>query len=98
MLFSMVESKHCLFSTLNMENSQTTTATAPQPVIPSKEQVYHEGPKSRGFELEFAYRVFKQFIIGFRSLHFIGPCITVFGSARFKEENIYYQQAREFGK
>jgi uncharacterized protein (TIGR00730 family) len=69
-----------------------------EPIIPSKQPVYLEGPKSRGFELSFAYRVFKQFIKGFRTLHFTGPCITVFGSARFKEDNAYYQAAREFGK
>ncbi|HYE56798.1 MAG TPA: TIGR00730 family Rossman fold protein [Chitinophagaceae bacterium] len=68
------------------------------PIIPSKNPVYLDGPKSRGFELAFAYRVFTQFIKGFRSLHFVGPCITVFGSARFKEDNVYYQAAREFGK
>ncbi|MBK5271972.1 MAG: TIGR00730 family Rossman fold protein, partial [Bacteroidia bacterium] len=34
----------------------------------------------------------------FRMLHFVGPCITVFGSARFKEENPYYQKAKEIGK
>jgi uncharacterized protein (TIGR00730 family) len=71
---------------------------APQPIIPSKEHVYLEGPKSRGFEFEFAVRVFKQFIKGFRELHFVGPCITVFGSARFKEDHEYYIRAREFGK
>jgi len=81
-----------------MESTQPKPAPAPQPIIPSKQHVYLEGPKSRGFEFEFAYRVFKQFIKGFRALHFVGPCITVFGSARFKEDNIYYQQAREFGK
>lgn len=68
------------------------------PVIPAKEPVYLEGPKSRGYELLFAFRVFKQFMKGFRALHFVGPCITVFGSARFKEDHPYYQQAREFGK
>lgn len=31
-------------------------------------------------------------------LHFIDPCITVFGSARFKEDHPYYIAAREFGK
>lgn len=67
-------------------------------IIPSKHPVYLEGPKSRSYELSFAIRVFAQFIKGFRTLHFIGPCITVFGSARFKEDHIYYQQAREFGK
>ncbi len=68
------------------------------PIIPPKEHVYLDGPKSRGYELNFAWRVFKQFIMGFRNLHFVGPCITVFGSARFKEDHPYYMHAREFGK
>jgi uncharacterized protein (TIGR00730 family) len=68
------------------------------PIIPSKEHVYLDGPKSRSYELGFAVRVFRQFIKGFRALHFVGPCITVFGSARFKEDHLYYEAAREFGK
>jgi uncharacterized protein (TIGR00730 family) len=68
------------------------------PIIPPKEHVYLDGPRSRGYELNFAWRVLKQFIMGFRCLHFVGPCITVFGSARFKEDNQYYQAARDFGK
>ena len=72
--------------------------TQPGPLIPSKEPVYLDGPKSRGYELSFAWRVFKQFIKGFRTLHFVGPCITVFGSARFKEDHPYYIKAREFGQ
>jgi len=28
-------------------------------------------------------------------LHFVGPCVTVFGSARFKEDHPYYEKARE---
>jgi uncharacterized protein (TIGR00730 family) len=67
-------------------------------IIPAKEHVYLEGPKSRGYELAFAIKVFFQFIKGFRNLHFVGPCITVFGSARFKEGGMYYEKAREFGK
>jgi uncharacterized protein (TIGR00730 family) len=67
-------------------------------IVPPKEHVFLDGPKSRGFELFFAFRVFWQFIRGFRHLHFMGPCITVFGSARFKEDHIYYKSAREFGK
>lgn len=67
-------------------------------IIPPKQHVYLDGPKSRGYELAFAWRVFWQFIKGFRALHFLGPCITVFGSARFKEDHIYYEKAREFGK
>jgi len=67
-------------------------------IIPPKQPVYLEGPKSRGYELAFAFRVFWQFLKGFRTFHFAGPCITVFGSARFKEDNEYYIKAREFGK
>jgi uncharacterized protein (TIGR00730 family) len=55
------------------------------------------GPHSRGSELRFALRVFREFIRGFRSLHFIGPCVTVFGSARFTENHPYYAAAREIG-
>ncbi|MBC7947148.1 MAG: TIGR00730 family Rossman fold protein [Chitinophagaceae bacterium] len=77
---------------------KATSKPGAAPIIPSKEHVYLDGPKSRGYELKFAWRVFQQLIMSFRSLHFVGPCITVFGSARFKEDHIYYQQARSMGK
>jgi len=67
-------------------------------IIPAKETVFLDGPKSRGYELNFAWKVFRQFIKGFRTLHFVGPCITVFGSARFAEDHPHYQSAREFGR
>lgn len=67
-------------------------------IIPAKEHVYLDGPKSRTYELGFAFHVLWQFLKGFRTLHFVGPCITVFGSARFNEDHIYYKQAEEFGK
>ena len=34
---------------------------------------------------------------GFRALHFVGPCVTVFGSARFKADHPYYDLGRELG-
>jgi hypothetical protein len=77
---------------------EATKNMEPTAIIPPKKQVYLEGPKSRSFELGFAFRVFWQFLKGFRGLHFIGPCITVFGSARFNEDDIYYRKAVEFGK
>ncbi len=75
-----------------------TTKDTVKEIIPPKKQVYLDGPKSRGYELAFAWKVFTQFIKGFRSLHFVGPCITVFGSARFKEDHPFYAAARHFGK
>jgi len=56
-----------------------------------------EGPQPRGFELARAVRIFFEFIRGFRALHFAGPCVAVFGSARFTENHPYYQLAREVG-
>lgn len=77
---------------------EANDASTQKRIIPAKQQVYLDGPKSRSYELSFAWRVFKQFINGFRTLHFAGPCITVFGSARFKEDHPYYDVARTFGK
>ena len=67
-------------------------------IISSSEPVYLEGPRSRSYEFFFAVNVFRQLIKGFRTLHFVGPCVTVFGSARFKEDHPYYVAAREMGK
>ena len=69
-----------------------------QRIIPAQESVYLDGPRPRINEFLFAWSVFRQFIKGFRTLHFLGPCITVFGSARFTEGHVYYEAAREFGK
>lgn len=57
-----------------------------------------QGPQSRGYELRHAINIFRELIYGFRKLHFVGPCVTVFGSARFPETHPYYQQAREIGR
>ena len=62
------------------------------------ERVFFAGPRSRTGELFRAVRIFGEFIRGFRSLHFLGPCVTVFGSARFEEDHRYYLLAREVGR
>ena len=59
------------------------------------EQIFLEGPQSRWRELIFMLKVMGDFIRAFRKLHFLGPCATVFGSARFKEDHPYYEQARK---
>ncbi|HLT24091.1 MAG TPA: TIGR00730 family Rossman fold protein [Ignavibacteria bacterium] len=60
-------------------------------------QHFLEGPKSRGSELWYAIKIFIEFIKGFRVFHFLTPCVTVFGSARFKEEHRYYKLGRHIG-
>lgn len=61
------------------------------------DQVLLEGPRSRTAEFVRVLRILVEFIRGFRALHFLGPCVTVFGSARFKEDHRYYQLGREIG-
>lgn len=62
-----------------------------------EEEIFLEGPHSRGYELFRAWRIFRELIHGFRALHFVGPCITVFGSARFPQTHPYYQLTRALG-
>ncbi len=61
------------------------------------ERQFLRGPRPRGVELAEAARIFAECVNGFRRLHFVGPCVTVFGSARFKEDHPYYALARELG-
>jgi len=56
-----------------------------------------QGPQRRRTEFFRALRIFGEFIKGFRSLHFVGPCVTVFGSARFGEDHPHYQAGRRLG-
>ena len=70
-----------------------------QPAVPEPEERYFlEGPRSRGSELKSVLTIVAEFIRGFRALHFVGPCVTVFGSARFKEDHPYYTLARAVGQ
>jgi hypothetical protein len=47
--------------------------------------------------MRFVFRILMEFVRGFRALHFVGPCVTIFGSARFQEGHPYYKLAREMG-
>ena len=62
------------------------------------EQRFLEGPKRRLEELRRALRILLEFVAGFRALHRLPPCVTVFGSARFDETHPYYERARSLGK
>src|SRR5688500_6986481 len=61
------------------------------------ERLFLQGPQPRRFELARAVRIFMELVKGFRALHFVGPCVTVFGSARFPEDHPCYAQALEIG-
>jgi len=56
------------------------------------------GPRSRWREFLNVMNIAREFFMGLRKLHFVGPCVTFFGSARFKEDHPYYAAARELAK
>lgn len=62
-----------------------------------EDMAFIEGPHSRLRELWFLFRVMREFLKGFRILHFAGPVVTVFGSARTKEGHPKYELARKIG-
>src|SRR6187549_505497 len=66
--------------------------------FPKADRVLLEGPHSRTTELWLVLRALRDFISGFRALHFVGPCITVFGSARYDASHEYYALGRNVGR
>lgn len=56
------------------------------------------GPRSRIKDFLSLLRVSFDFIRAYRILHFVGPCVTIFGSARTKPGTRYYELAREMGE
>jgi uncharacterized protein (TIGR00730 family) len=74
------------------------TSPHPDPDPSKSDRLLLEGPNSRWRELQLLGRAARDFFVGFRHLHFIGPCIAVFGSARFHEGHQYYAVAREVGR
>ncbi len=84
--------------TTDTKDPATTPVRMPMPTDERrKERWFLEGPKSRQSEFGVVLSIVREFIRGFRVLHFVGPCVTVFGSARFKEEHPYYELARKVG-
>jgi uncharacterized protein (TIGR00730 family) len=63
-----------------------------------REVKFLEGPQTRRFELRRAWGIFWEFMRGFRRLHFVGPCVTVFGSTRIGEGHEWYALVRETGR
>ena len=55
----------------------------------------HEGGKK---DYVRALKIFCEFIEGFKKLRGLGPCVTVFGSARFGEGTPYYILGEALGK
>src|SRR2546430_15473273 len=61
------------------------------------DEIFLEGPRSRFDEFITLLRVMRDFLRGFRTLHFVGPCVTVFGSSRIQRDDPHYELARKMG-
>jgi len=61
------------------------------------EHAFLEGPRNRPSELLWVLRTTGEFLKCFRQLHFVGPCVTVFGSARYDEQHAAYALTRRMG-
>jgi uncharacterized protein (TIGR00730 family) len=65
--------------------------------VEGAEKLFLRGRRSREADLESAVTIFLEILRGFESFDFDKPCVTVFGSARFREDHEYYALARDMG-
>jgi uncharacterized protein (TIGR00730 family) len=79
------------------ELPQSVNAQAPAYACDESDRRMLEGPRSRTGEFLTLLRVMRDFLRGFRVLHFVGPCVTMFGSARTRADDPHYQLARRMG-
>lgn len=82
----------------NIAESSIDEGTNNKIDIYSKDIPFIEGPRRRKTELFTVVQIMMEFIKGFRTFHFVGPCISVFGSARIKEGHPYYKMTVEVGR
>lgn len=73
------------------------STVAPPAETTAADRVLLQGPHSRTRELFLLAHATADFLRGFRVLHFVGPCVTVFGSARFGPDHPYYALGRQVG-
>lgn len=55
-------------------------------------------PRGRWRNLTILHRIATEMLRGMRRLHFIGPAVSVFGSARVGDDSREYSMAREIGR
>jgi uncharacterized protein (TIGR00730 family) len=65
------------------------------PILASKRKKWS---KDRGQNSWTMFKIMAEFVDGFERLNNIGPCISIFGSARTKPGSPYYQLAVDIGR
>jgi uncharacterized protein (TIGR00730 family) len=84
-------------SETSMQHAQDSPAAAVVTPPDRADEIFLDGPNSRFAEFCTLLRVMRDFLRGYRALHFVGPCVTVFGSARITPDDPHYELARKMG-
>src|SRR4249919_1009539 len=84
-------------SETSMQPPQDSPAAAIVTPAERADEIFLDGPNSRFAEFCTLLRVMRDFLRGYRALHFVGPCVTVFGSARIKPDDPHYELALKMG-
>jgi len=66
--------------------------------LESPDQSLLSGPRGRIHDFMTLVHVARDLFRAFRVLHFAGPCVTIFGSARTLKGSKYYELARQMGE
>jgi uncharacterized protein (TIGR00730 family) len=82
---------------MNSNNPPSTKNYSLLGRVEGAEKAFLSGRRNREQDLESAVTFFLEFLRGFESFDLERKCITVFGSARFKEDHPYYCLARDLG-
>lgn len=70
-----------------------------EPIISSPKPVMKQwGRNLKGENSWTMFKVISEFVDGFETLNMIGPCVSIFGSARTKPGHPYYQKAVEIAR
>lgn len=77
-----------------MAQSKKTRKTT----LPDDEKLFLASRGTHDEDDARAARIMREVLRGFDSLRDVGPCVTVFGSARFKPGSKYYQLAVDVGE
>jgi len=62
------------------------------------EKAFLRGADDLLVDFDRAFGIFQEFVRGCRALYDLGPAVTIFGSARFREDHPHYQLARATGR
>jgi len=66
--------------------------------LPHNKQAMKQWNKLKGENSWTMFKVISEFVDGFERLNVIGPCVSIFGSARTKPDNPYYKIAVDIGR